>query len=217
MSTNRFVKRWLRSCVPQRLCMTRLRKSAEASVLLTFDDGPHPEATPAVLEELQKAGARAVFFVVGDRIQRAPHLLNRIVDEGHWIGNHTWTHPNDRRMGYIEYLSDLRRCQAEIREIAGVTPRFHRPPHGQLTWASLAAPQRLGLVTMNWSCSSEDWRWRSDAEGLARVDAILSETASRSILLFHDERLHTARALQTLLPELQRRGLNLAPDLKRLL
>ena len=108
----------------------RLRHNAGNNILLTFDDGPHPEATPAVLDLLREHEARAIFFVVGNRIQRAPQMLLRILDEGHWLGNHSHTHPNDRRMPYREYLAELRKCQQVIHDITGTSPRFHRPPLG---------------------------------------------------------------------------------------
>lgn len=142
-----------RCLLPRWLAVQQLPIAAGASVLLTFDDGPHPRATPAILDRLSKFGARAIFFVVGSRIHRTPDMLRRISAEGHSLGNHTHTHPLDRRMNYTEYVDDLRRCQGEVFLQSGTTPRFHRPPLGTLSMASLPAPKRLGLTTLIWSRS----------------------------------------------------------------
>jgi peptidoglycan-N-acetylglucosamine deacetylase len=203
--------------LPRSICVLRLRRKAGATVLLTFDDGPPPQTTPAVLDRLKTFDARAVFFVVGDRIPRAPDMLKRIVDGGHFLGNHTFTHPLDRGMRYREYLDDLVRCQDEVFRHARAYPRFHRPPLGQLSLASVLAPKRLGLVTLMWSCSAEDWRFRSDDAAMERAEELSAEVQSRDVLLFHDERLHTVAAMDFLLPRLKSRGLGLSPDAEDLL
>jgi peptidoglycan/xylan/chitin deacetylase (PgdA/CDA1 family) len=200
--------------LPRWLCVRRLRLEAGDAVLLTFDDGPHPRTTPAVLDRLKAYGARAVFFVVGNRIHRAPKMLNRIIGEGHFLGNHTYAHPADRRMRYREYLNDLARCQEEVFQLTGSRPRFHRPPMGELSLASLLAPRRLGLTTLIWSYSAEDWRFRSDDVAVARADEMAADVTARDIVLFHDERPHMLLTLDRLLPILKSRGLNLAPRLK---
>ena len=89
----------------------RLPPGDRDSVLLTFDDGPHPEGTPAVLEVLQRYGARAVFFVVGSRVPRAPEMLQRIAAAGHVLGNHSHAHPLGRQFGLRDYRRDIDACQ----------------------------------------------------------------------------------------------------------
>ena len=200
--------------LPRSICVHRLRQQAGDSVLLTFDDGPYPETTPAVLKRLKAFQARAIFFVVGKNIPNAPDVLRRIIDEGHLIGNHTFSHPNDRRMGYREYLDDLRRCQDAIVRCVGTPPRFHRPPMGQLSFGSLVSPWRLGLTTLMWTRGIEDWQFRSDGVAIARSQRLGEEVKSCDILVFHDERSHTLVALDHLLPRLTSRGLNLSPDIE---
>src|SRR5437868_6880704 len=151
------LKRAAKLAIPRQFCAWELRPAAGDAVLLTFDDGPHPIATPAILDLLKEYQARAIFFVVGNRIQRAPDMLNRILDEGHLLGNHTFSHPLDRQMRMREYRRDLARCQEEVFRLTSSRPRFHRPPLGQLSVASLVAPRELGLFTLFWSCSAEDW------------------------------------------------------------
>src|SRR6185437_13448677 len=104
----------LRHCLPRSFGIHTLRRRSGNCVLLTFDDGPHPSITRQVLDRLREHGARAMFFVVGERVARAPSMLRVIVAEGHWLGNHTFSHPNDRKIGYREYLADLTRCQHAV-------------------------------------------------------------------------------------------------------
>ena len=162
-----------KNLLPRWLFIQSLRESAGESVLLTFDDGPHPTATPEILDTLRAHGAKAVFFVVGSRIHRAPHLLSRILDEGHILGNHGFDHPLTYSMRYRAYLADLVRCQNEVHDHCGRYPRLHRPPLGTVSLASAFAPRSLGLSSVLWSLSSEDWRFSSSDDALAHVAELL--------------------------------------------
>ncbi|MEX2188679.1 MAG: polysaccharide deacetylase family protein [Pirellulales bacterium] len=184
-------------------------------MLLTFDDGPHPQITPAVLECLARFEARALFFVVGNRIDRAPDLLARILERGHLLGNHSFAHPLDRKMSLREYAADLVRAQEEIHRRCGHRPLFHRPPLGRLSPATLLPPLRLGLTTVHWSRSSEDWRLRHQPDTIQAVRQAASNLGStvqpRDIVLFHDESEPTVALLHQLLPTLRERGLRFDP------
>ncbi len=186
-------------------------------MLLTFDDGPHPTTTPEVLSRLRDYGARAIFFVVGCRIQRAPELLEQILSEGHWLGNHSHSHVLQRNTRNHEYLADLERCQKTIFDLTKTQPIFHRPPSGRLTLASLRAPKKLGLTTMLWSLSSEDWQFRSSMEAVLCAQSMISIIRPQDILLFHDERMHSVEALDKLLPGLQARGFSFSPQLEHII
>lgn len=199
--------------IPRSFFIRQLRDQASDRILLTFDDGPHPETTPAVLQVLKRYGAIALFFVVGNRIHRAPWALQQIIDDGHLIGNHSYAHPLGPQMAYPHYLKDLQRCQEEILQHVDVRPQFHRPPLGNVSFASVFAPKRLGLRSVLWSYSSEDWRFRSDKEAVESVERIANNVQPRDILLFHDERLHTVVALERLLPQLLSRGIRFDPCL----
>lgn len=209
------MRRLLSKCLPDRLFARRLPRSFDRHVLLTFDDGPHPDTTPAVLALLEEFGARAVFFVVGNRIQRAPHLLARVQQSGHALGNHSYGHPVDRPMGYQDYLRDLQQCQDEIERHCGSRPVLHRPPLGTISVATALAPRRLGLRSVLWSQSSEDWRFQSDAEADSCAARLERDIRPRDIVLMHDEKMYTATLLERLLPALRKRGLHLAPSIAR--
>ncbi len=192
--------------LPRCLYVKRLKPSCDRQILLTFDDGPHPETTAQVLGLLRKYEARAIFFVIGSRIHRAPDLLSRIVDEGHLLGNHTYTHPLDRQFGFRDYKADLLRCEEVIRKHASVPLQYHRPPSGTVSMATAFAPRSLGLRTILWSVEGQDWSLQSKEEALRRSRQIAAMARPRDIICFHDEEPASAALLQDLLPRLSDRG-----------
>ena len=106
------------------------RRTDGAGVALTFDDGPHPEGTLAALAELDRAGARATFFLVGEQVQRNPGLAAEIGAAGHSIALHGFRHRNQLRLAPGVLREDLRRGAAAIEEATGVSPTIYRPPYG---------------------------------------------------------------------------------------
>lgn len=203
--------------LPRRAYARTLSRKAGRSVLLTFDDGPHPETTTAVLDLLERYHARAVFFVVGNRIARAPETLREIVLRGHALGNHSYTHAITRRTGYRKYLEDIRLCQEEVFRQCQVRPKLHRPPLGLVSPATYLAPMRMGLRNVLWSYSSDDWQFRSDQEAVDCAEAMGRNVQPGEILLFHDEQLHTVAALDRLLPQLVSRRFRLDVNTPQLL
>ena len=163
----------LKHLLPGTLAIQRLRPSERPTVLLTFDDGPHPEVTPAVLERLAAYGARAVFFVIGRRIRRAGWLLERIRLAGHVIGNHSHLH----RAAYVlaelpqvslrTYFRDCQRCQTLVERHIGERSQLFRPPGRQLTPTTLLVPKLLGLQCVLWSREINDWSFRRSDEARA--------------------------------------------------
>jgi len=162
----------------------RLPKNCN-DVALTFDDGPHPERTPVVLDLLAQYGQKATFFVIGENVRRHPALVRRIVDEGHAVGLHSDTHswwfncwppPKLRR--------DLERCAASISEATGrAAPTLFRPPVGLKNPMVGFVVGRLGLRTVTWSCRALD-------TGSASVDQVTARLTNglrpRAILGMHD-------------------------------
>src|SRR6478672_6016647 len=122
-----------------------LDREAGSSILLTFDDGPHPEVTPGVLDRLKEYDALAVFFVVGNRIPRAPAMLVRAAAEGHHIGNHSYEHWLGRPPWPRAYVRDVRKCQDVIASLTAQRPTLFRPPLGRVTPASWLAAKTSGL------------------------------------------------------------------------
>lgn len=193
--------------LPGRLLTRRLRRACD-SLLLTFDDGPHPEVTPAVLDRLDAHGARAVFFIVGNRIERAPDLLPEIRRRGHLIGNHSYEH-NGSRLGTRGYFRDLKRCQEEVAHLTGERPRLHRPPRGRINLATLLAPPLLGLRTLHWSVEIRDLNIRSSSEARSGAEQLRRLCRPGDVVLLHDNNPHVIDVLDTALPILRHRGLDL--------
>jgi peptidoglycan/xylan/chitin deacetylase (PgdA/CDA1 family) len=184
----------------------------EDAVSVTFDDGPNPEATPRILDVLAAHEVRATFFVLGRHAERWPHLVRRMADEGHQIGNHGYWHRKlHRRLpGYVR--DDLTRGTDSIVQAGGVTPRLFRAPHGfRSPWVTPIASS-LGQRTVGWTLGV----WDSARPGAPEiVRRALAGMHARSILLLHDgdgydadgDRLQTAEALPHIIVGLRERGL----------
>ena len=195
--------------IPSRLVTCRLGARYRNSVLLTFDDGPDPIVTPAVLNLLREYGARAVFFIVGRRIERAPGLLLEILEQGHLIGNHSYLHANGAQPGFREYRADLLRCQEAIAGLTRRRPRLFRPPLGTLSPSILLAAATIGLRLITWSVDAADWQCRRPEEGPPLGERIAGQTQSRDILHFHDDCAAVPTALEVVLPTLRSLGMDL--------
>ncbi|MFL5330624.1 MAG: polysaccharide deacetylase family protein [Gemmataceae bacterium] len=169
---------------------------------MTFDDGPCPDVTPAVLDRLRDFGARAVFFLVGKRVQSHPDLARRIVDEGHRVGNHSFAHA-EPPFWPRRYRNDVLQCQRTIQTAMGTTPTLFRPPFGRLRPSTILAPRSLGLHVVGWSVDTHDWRCRSDAEAKKIAQGL--NVVARDIILLHDDNPCVVPILDAILPELRRR------------
>jgi peptidoglycan/xylan/chitin deacetylase (PgdA/CDA1 family) len=176
-------------------------RTAGSDLLLTFDDGPHPDHTPAVLERLAAHGVRAAFFLVGQRISD-PALVQRIVDAGHLLGNHTFAHALPRWYHLAAPVADVRACQEEV---PGAT--LFRPPLGRLTPGLWLAARRLKLECVNWSLDSGDWRCRSAADAAQCATEVLEQVRPGDIILFHDDHRWIGPILDVVLPEIKERFL----------
>lgn len=123
----------------------------EPVAALTFDDGPDPDFTPRILDVLAAHGVRATFMMMGYNASQHPELARAVVEAGHEVGNHTWTHLNLLRETAQNQYEELYRAQQTIEEVTGQRPRFFRPPRGQLTGPSLRHAATLGCDTVLWS------------------------------------------------------------------
>ena len=160
------------------------RVPASDAVVLSFDDGPHPDGTPAVLERLRGAGARAVFFLAGEQVLRFPALAAEIAAEGHTIGLHCHRHRNMLRLSARSVGADLDAAAAAIGEASGGPPALHRPPYGIYSPAGLAQVRARGLAPLLWSRWGHDWRAR---RGAARIAAEASAgVCAGDVILLHD-------------------------------
>ena len=182
-------------------------------VAITFDDGPHPEGTPAVLDVLARAGARATFFVIGEQVRRRPELVVRAAAAGHAIALHGDRHRLQLRLSAAAVAEDLNRGMEAIEDATGATPAWHRPPFGIYSPAGLRAAREAGLAPLLWSRWGRDWRKYTTPRRIAA-------RATRSliggdVILLHDADFYSARdshrrtvaALELITAELKRRKL----------
>lgn len=152
----------------------------EPVLALTFDDGPHPEDTPPLLELLERHGARATFFMVGKSARRWPDLVKRVADGGHAIGNHTWDHQSMPLLTGRYRRKQIEWC-AEALSPHGT--RLFRPPYGEQSLGSRLDALRAGHDVVCWDVIAEDWR---DDPPEALVKRVYRRLRRGSIVLFHD-------------------------------
>jgi peptidoglycan-N-acetylglucosamine deacetylase len=189
------------------------RQDGEEGVALTFDDGPHPQGTPAVLETLRDANAVATFFLAGEQVAQRPSLAAEIVAAGHRVELHCHRHRNQLRLTPRQLLEDADRAKATIEEACGQEIADYRPPYGIFSYVGLRAVRSRGWRPMLWSQWGRDWTRTATAESIARRST--STARAGDILLLHDADYYAARdswmrtaaALPIILEELEGRGL----------
>jgi len=179
----------------------------------TFDDGPHAQGTPAVLEILERERVRATFFLVGEQVQRNPALAREIADAGHQIALHCHRHRNLLRLGPRQVHEDIERAEEIIVTHTGRSPELYRPPYGVLNASALRLARTRGWRTLLWSHWGRDWDARATPASItARVTA---GAGAGAVLLLHDADDYsapgswrrTAQALPRVLETLAERGL----------
>jgi peptidoglycan/xylan/chitin deacetylase (PgdA/CDA1 family) len=175
-------------------------------VSLTFDDGPHPQLTPAVLDVLGQWQATATFYVIGELAQARPDLLRRAVSEGHRVGNHTWSHPDLTGLPPDAVRHELRRTSAVITEATGEPPATWRPPFGEHDAAVDAEADALGMELVMWGEGTDSLDWQGGSPQ-AVAERVVGNAEPGSIVLLHDTHQNTLDALPLLLEGLHAKGL----------
>jgi peptidoglycan/xylan/chitin deacetylase (PgdA/CDA1 family) len=154
------------------------------AVALTFDDGPHPEGTPAVLAELRRCGARATFFFMGEQVRRSPDVARAVADEGHEIALHGDRHTLLLRRRVASLAADLDRAAESIAGATGKAPALYRPPYGVFSSGALRHVRARGLEPWLWSSWGRDWERRATAESIAR--RVVAHLVPGAVVLLHD-------------------------------
>jgi peptidoglycan/xylan/chitin deacetylase (PgdA/CDA1 family) len=184
-------------------------------VAITFDDGPHPEGTPAVLEALGEA--KATFFLCGEQVERYPELATEIGRAGHTVAVHGFRHRNMLRLPPAAFVDDLEQGIAAIELATGARPELYRPPYGIFSYPGMVEVKARGLRPLLWSRWGHDWRAsRSAAEIAAEVTA---EVRGGDVLLLHDADHYsepgcwrgTVTALPAILERIEVAGLEAVP------
>lgn len=187
------------------------------AVALTFDDGPHPEGTRAILAALERAHARATFFLVGEQVERSPELAAEVAAAGHEIGVHCQQHRNLMRLTPRQVREDLDRAADVIANAAGRELRAYRPPYGILNMAALAYARTAGWEIFLWRRDGKDWDAGATPHSIAA--RIVRRLAPGDVILLHDGDHYsaadswrrTAGALELLMRDFEQRGLVTAP------
>ncbi len=164
----------------------------EKAVYLTFDDGPIPEATPFILDTLERFGAKATFFMVGDNAQKYPHLLAEVKARGHRIGNHTYNHIGGLRWWSWLYLANVVKANKILK-----TDLF-RPPHGWMKIMQYRVLRHCGFRVVMWDVVTRDYSRRLTADDV--LHNVKRYTRPGSIITFHDS-LKSIDKLKHALPE----------------
>lgn len=167
---------------PNRILWRHAPRSIQA-ITLTFDDGPHPLFTPQILDQLQAMGAKATFFLLGKHVEKYPEIVQRIIDEGHETGCHSYSHLRLSEHTSDEIARDLGRSKEALCRL-GISSQLFRPPYGILPLRIIPMLWRSKKKIIFWSIDSRDFELDNVDMILARVD--FSKVRSGDILLFHD-------------------------------
>lgn len=176
-------RRWRRLPGTQRIAGER--------AVLTFDDGPGIDATPRVLDELQRVKAPATFFLLGAEVRLRPDLARQIVADGHELGLHGFSHPRYDKIAPTEARRDLEQGLEAIQRATGVRPRWFRPPFGRLSADSHGVCRSLKLEIAYWSSWGLDWE---EASANAIFEVVTSDLSPGAIVLLHDTARYGRRA-----------------------
>lgn len=165
---------------------------SEKKIYLTFDDGPHPEITPFVLDELAKFNAKATFFCIGKNVASFPAVYNRILGEGHGVGNHTFDHLDGWRSDNVEYKANILKAREYI------DSELFRPPYGRITWNQQKdlTSLRPSFKIIMWSVLSGDFDINISPEQCCKN--VIKNTESGSVIVFHDSEKANKRMRYTL-------------------
>ncbi|MCH5670991.1 polysaccharide deacetylase family protein [Streptomyces gilvus] len=179
------------------------------TMLLTFDDGPDPRYTPHILDTLAEHEVHATFFVCGEQADWNRDLLARMADEGHVVGNHTWSHPLLTTLTRSQIRSEMKRTSDVIEDAYGERPQWFRAPYGVWNRAAFQLGADLGMEPLAWTVDTLDWTRPGTRSIVHRVE---DGAAPGVVVLSHDaggDRSQSVRALKEYLPELLDSGYHL--------
>lgn len=172
----------------------------KGKLFFTFDDGPNPDVTPQILSVLKQYNAKATFFCLGRNVEKHPELLQQIINEGHSIGNHTFSHLNGFSNSTKQYIADIQKASERIKS------NLFRPPYGKITPLQYISIKKKYKIIL-WSIMAYDFDQTLSTSDC--IDIILRNAKDGSIIVFHDSQKakdHVLQALPVLLEELSKRS-----------
>jgi peptidoglycan/xylan/chitin deacetylase (PgdA/CDA1 family) len=175
--------RYVFSPLFEKLFPAILWRTQSPAVYLTYDDGPHPEVTPNLVEILKEYSVRASFFLLGSKAVQFPDHVRLLTSSGQMIGNHTFSHPNllFRSGRYQE--SEILRTNQSLTEIIGTPPKLFRPPYGFFNFATLSVTKKLNMKTVLFNMDSGDY---GSSSALEVSSYILKKVRPGNIIVLHD-------------------------------
>ncbi|KIL39885.1 chitooligosaccharide deacetylase [Gordoniibacillus kamchatkensis] len=186
--------------------------SSKRQVALTFDDVPDTKFTPQVLDVLKKYGVKATFFAMGSRAAAHPEIVKRIVQEGHVIGNHTYSHPNLPKVSDDVFHNEVLGTERILADLAGYSPRLFRPPYGNINEGQIQWLASQHFYITNWNVDSLDWEGLNAKQVMSNV---LGHVGAGSVVLQHgaggtgEDLTGTVQALPRIIESLQSKGIRL--------
>lgn len=179
-------------------------KTKQKIIALSFDDGPHPVLTPKVLDVLANHQIKAIFFLIGEFAEKYPEIVQRIINEGHLIGNHTYTHKgNFPILGKTRIEEDLKKCESTLTKITNQEIKYFRPPFGVTNPTIGSVVRKLGYKTIGWSIRSLDTKKEPRTKVLMRIKQLIHPGG---IILMHDNREQSDLLTESVINDLTTRG-----------
>ena len=160
------------------------KEQNEKVVYLTFDDGPTPQITDWVLQQLQQYNAKATFFCIGKNVEEQPEIFQRLLDSGNAVGNHTQNHINGWRNSTDIYLNNIEECENAIGNLPNQQQKYFRPPYGKITPRQATAVLQKGYKIVMWDVLSADFDQTITPEEC--LQNVLNNVLAGSIIIFHD-------------------------------
>lgn len=173
-------------------------------IALTFDDGPKIKVTEQILDVLKENEAKGTFFIVGVNGKRYPEILKKIYNDGHQIANHSYNHPNFKKISIEDVKKELEDTNKIIQKTTGESVKYFRPPYGSLAKSQKEEVRKnLGMISVMWNICPQDWEKKFDSEYIAKF--LVENARDKGVVLLHDYE-KTGEALKIAIPILKRNG-----------
>ena len=183
------------------------KRNSDKKIALTFDDGPHPRYTQKIIDILDKYNAKATFFIIGENIEYYGDVLLKIIENGHEIGNHTFSHENIKNKTEDEIIAEIEACNSAIYDKCGLKTKLFRPPGGIMADICISKTDILSdYDIIYWSIDTLDWAHESPQK---ISENVIKNIKSGDIILMHDyigQNSPTPEALEIMLPKLIAEG-----------
>lgn len=201
------IKYFVRSIfIPNSILLINKTKK-DRRLYLTFDDGPHPQVTPELLSLLKEHDVKATFFIIGKHAKQNPDLLISIINAGHKIANHTYTHPSFEKVSLQKKMSEIIKTNNLIEEFTGQKCAMFRAPRGNWSFKLLIKLARLKITAIHWSRDSMDYLKEPPEKIIERF--YKNPVEPGDILLFHDDNEICINSLKILIPHWKSEGYTL--------